>query len=415
MRARFAQILIAAVLAAGVLVGAAPALAADYSMGPARITAVIAPDGSMVVEERRTFTFNGDFTFVYWTLDVGGSSGIRVDGLSGPEGAYQLTDSPTALDDRPPGTYLVTDRGNEVEVRAFYRASNESREFTLRYTVLDAATRWADTGELYWQFIGDEWELPVSDVSIEIKLPNPGEQVVPGENVRAWAHGPLDGVITFPDATDSSGDVGGEVVLTVPRVPAGTFVEARIVFPAEWLSQVAPGSTDQLDEILAEEGRLPRRRTGHGPGPGSRSPRHGSRSSRSRSFAVGLAMALFFRHGKEHPATFAGEYYRDIPPELHPALVGAIWRMGVIGDAEVTATVMSLINRGVLSVSKKTASKKRLLGSKDVETYEMTLDRSKYNGLEQFDRSCSRSGSPCGRRSGHPHHRGAQGVREGAL
>lgn len=135
MRRQSASIVMAAALAAAVLLGAAPALAADYSMGPARITAVVAPDGSMAVEERRTFTFNGDFTFVYWALDVGGSSGIRVDGLSGSEGAYQITDSPTALDDRPPGTYLVTGRGNEVEVR-------------------------------------------VSDVSIEIKLPNPGERVV---------------------------------------------------------------------------------------------------------------------------------------------------------------------------------------------------------------------------------------------
>jgi uncharacterized membrane protein len=252
--------------------------------------------------------------------------------------------------------------------------------------VLGAATSWADTGELYWQFIGDEWELPVSDVSIEIKLPNPGEQVIPGENVRAWAHGPLEGVITFPDATDSSGDVGGEVVLTVPGVPAGTFVEARVVFPPEWLSQVGPGSTEQLNEILAEEGRL------------------ADEANRRRAIArfavtaawiaviaaslggVALALWLFFRHGKEHEAAFRGKYYRDIPPDLHPALAGSIWRMGKVGDAEVAATVMSLINRVVLSVRPVTASKKRLLGSKDIESYEMTLDRSRYSGLDPLDR-----------------------------
>jgi hypothetical protein len=226
-------------------------------MGPVRITATVAPDGSMAVEERRTFEFNGDYTFVYWTLDVAGSSGIRIEGLSGPEGPYEITNSPTALEDRPPATYVVIDRGGVAEVRAFFRASDETREFTLRYTVLDAATRWSDTGEIYWQFVGDEWELPVTDVAIGVRLPNPGEQVVAGENVRAWAHGPLQGTVSInEDPASSAGTLPGDVILEVPGVPAYTFVEARIAFPAEWLSEMPEGTTPALQQIIAEETEL---------------------------------------------------------------------------------------------------------------------------------------------------------------
>ena len=47
-------------------------------------------------------------------------------------------------------------RGESVRVTAFWPMS-ASDTFTLRYRALGAATRYEDTGELYWQFIGDGW------------------------------------------------------------------------------------------------------------------------------------------------------------------------------------------------------------------------------------------------------------------
>jgi len=74
---------------AGVLaLGTSGAFAKSYEMTRVWIDAQVAPDGSMTVTEERTFDFTGDYTFAYWELDKGGSSGIEVLSVSGPEGEY---------------------------------------------------------------------------------------------------------------------------------------------------------------------------------------------------------------------------------------------------------------------------------------------------------------------------------------
>ena len=59
----------------------------SYSITDVEIESQIQPDGTLVVREWRTFSFDGDFTFVYWELDESGSQGIEVIGASGPSRA----------------------------------------------------------------------------------------------------------------------------------------------------------------------------------------------------------------------------------------------------------------------------------------------------------------------------------------
>src|SRR5438094_757783 len=65
--------------------------------------------------------------------------------------------------------------------------------------------------------------------------------------LRAWAHGPLNGVVT---------PKGGSVDFDVRPVPPATFVEARVAVPAAAFTAVAPSGGPRLPRILAEEQRL---------------------------------------------------------------------------------------------------------------------------------------------------------------
>jgi len=214
---------------------AAPAYAKSYRITRVDITAEVAPDGSMLVTEQRTFDFEGDYTFVFWELDVPAGTAIEVLDMAGPEGPYAPTDDPLAQDNRPPQTYQVRDYGSSIDARAFFRAVDIEHPITLRYRVTGAAVRWADTAELYWKFIGDRWELEARNVSVHIGLPTG----VTRDDVKAWAHGPLTGDVILND--------DGTVDLTVPSVPALTFVEGRIAFPAEALSQASPRAESRLE------------------------------------------------------------------------------------------------------------------------------------------------------------------------
>jgi len=343
------------------LVSPPPAHASEYSIERIAIQAEVAPDGSMLVTEERTHDFDGDFTFVYWQIDTSAAEGIEVLGVTGPEGAYALTEDPEAPDSRPAGTYQVTRIGTSTEIRAYFRASDTEHTLTLDYRILGAAKRWNDTAELYWQFIGAEHEVAMHDVSVHVVLP-PGS----AGDVRAWAHGPLTGLVQ-PNAD-------GTVDLTVDTVPGGVFVEGRIAFPAAALASAPVIDTARLQTILDEEA--------------ARAEEANAERTKARILTWGLlglvgvfALVAFvltlrhwLRHGKEYKPQFEAEYYRERPADLTPAQVSALLNMGPASLEAVTATLMDLIDRGIVRIERMQVETKALFGliSNMEDTYRLT-------------------------------------------
>ena len=202
--------------------------------------------------------------------------------------------------------------------------------------------------EVYWQYVGAQWAEASSDVSMTLTLPVPaGEKVVPGENVRAWGHGPLDGTVTVND--------DGTVSDYVPKVNAGQFAEARVVFPVSWLTDLgaSAGQTHRdeshLDTVLVEE---------------QNSADEANRQrvlSLAFVIACGVACVLllawalrsYFRYGKEHVPDFTGEYWRDVPdPTVPPAVIGRLWRWDHESPDDFTATLMHLAHNGAVRIDK---------------------------------------------------------------
>ncbi|TLM88627.1 MAG: DUF2207 domain-containing protein, partial [Actinobacteria bacterium] len=246
MRSRCRVWLLAATLIVAIgVVLPGQALAKEFFVDDVSVDAVVQPDGAMQVSETRQMRFDGDYSRVFWVLDKGGSQGIEVIGVSDSAGTvYKRIDDPSGIEDRTkrvPGTMYVTDTGNAVEVHVFHDAADSSRAFRLDYVVKGAATRWADTSELYWKLLGSGWEVPTARFRSKIVLPGP----LTKEQVKAWAHGPLNGVVAIGD--------DGTVTLDVTDVPPQTFVEVHVAFPAESLSMASPSTESRLQKILDEE------------------------------------------------------------------------------------------------------------------------------------------------------------------
>ncbi|GAB4279065.1 MAG: DUF2207 domain-containing protein [Coriobacteriia bacterium] len=375
LRSAHLALLAAALL---VLVLAQPALAKSYSMPAVDITAQVEPDGDIHVVENRTFDFDGDFTFAAWTLNKTSQLGmfdidvlsVSVDGVQ-----HTLIDDPSADETRPDGTYRVADLGDSLDVRVFFRKSNTRSTVRLEYLIHGGALKWDDTSEVYWQFVGDETELPSDDVRVHIILP----EGVSRDQVKAWAHGPLTGVVTIND--DASVD------LTVDHLPEYTFVEARVLFPRDALPDAQPRSGPRYESVLAEEARWARE----------------ANAERVRArILVGAAniaavlvplialvvnTLLFFRYGKEYEPAFRGEYFRELPAELSPAVVDALLRWGQVSDDGLAATLMDLVNRGAVSIEPVIEQRPAMLGltSKEEQTYRLTYAPEKSKGLSRHE------------------------------
>jgi uncharacterized membrane protein len=322
-----------------------------------------------VVHESRTLTFSGLFHFVFWEYKKAGSDGIVVRDASGPEGPYQLTTTAA------PGTYSVTDFGDRVRVQLNFVLSDTAATFAVDYVARGAARRWADTGELFWQFIGAETDLPSHDVHILVSPP-PG---VTKAQVRAWAHGPLYGTVTIrPDAA---------VALQVSPLPANTFVSARLTFPAAALSQAPQRPEARLQTILAQEKKAADKANSDRRWARLKVVLWGLLGVGAPLAAVILAIFLYVRYGREPRTAFQAQYLRDFPdPRLSPALVGFIWEMGGVDQSAAMATLLDLVDRGVVGIERLTEHRAGLLGGHDETDYEMTLHRDKLEGLEPHER-----------------------------
>ena len=131
-----------------------------------------------------------------------------------------------------------------TSVHTYFRKSDEPATFRLTYDVAGAAKRYTDTAELYWQFIGDHSGRSRHPTS---RSPSSRRRRSPKTQVQAWAHGPLTGTVAIAD--------DGVVTLTCPRVPADTFVEARVLYPASALSAAPVIEQPRKQTVLDEEAK----------------------------------------------------------------------------------------------------------------------------------------------------------------
>ncbi len=377
--------LLALCLVAAFAAGAAfpdEAYAKSYSCPKVDITANVAADGSLGVVEQRTFDFDGDFTAVWWTFDglpensmlkVNGVSITKLDADGAPVGEpVPLKETSFNLEWREaggPGTdaYSVDSPKNSVYV--FFNVSDERMAVTLDYTIKGGIVAYSDVADVYWKYIGDQWAVPSENVTMTLSLPVPqGETVVPGENVRAWGHGPLDGSVQI--------NADGSIVYTTPKVNAGQFAEARAVFPVGWLTELAgEGSLAHknqsgLETVLKEEQAW------------------SDQANRTRvlslAFVIGCgviavlliawALRAYLKYGREHKPEFTEEYWRDAPSRHdHPVVMARLWRWNKESNDDLTATLMYLSHKGAIQINKGSYEQPASFGRmKTVEDYYLT-------------------------------------------
>lgn len=118
-----------------------------------------------------------------------------------------------------------------------------TRKFSIMYTIENCVKIYNDTAELYWQLIGDDFEIPSNNIKGTIKLPEAVENL---EELRVWAHGPLDGTIQKVDEST--------VEFELPYLSSYEFLEIRIATPINlFLNSINVYNENKLDNIIAEE------------------------------------------------------------------------------------------------------------------------------------------------------------------
>ena len=350
------QLILVALVAILAAVALAPrvALARSYEVDGVTIDATVGTDGTLDVVEERCYAFEGSFNGIYWDVPRTRYEGRAIDAeilLVGVIDDGVLREFSRVEADETagssPGTYELSEKADCYRLKLYWPAQDRTVTFHVGYRMPGLVSRWADTAELYWQYVpadessGAEWK----NVTATVHLPVPaGEKVIPGENVRAWGHGPLDGEVSF---------VGVDVVFFSPGVGSAEYLEARIAFPDEWLADAPSLDKLRLDTILAEEdtwaqeANAQRRR--------ARMIDYGIPGFMLllavATFLLALAHVKDFHPFKKEPTTrFADDYFRDVPSDDHPAVLGMLYHNGELTGAEFSATLMRLADEGRIAL-----------------------------------------------------------------
>jgi uncharacterized membrane protein len=350
-----------------------PALAKSYVMEPVVIDATLAEDGTLTVTEKRSFRFEGEFTCVWWKFDTYGTDGYTVTGieLTREDGTTTaLTEVPFVeswRDEGGPGrdAFSVDQTGQRVAPYVFFEAEDETLTVTLHYVVANAVETYTDVAEIYWQFIGYDWDEASNQVSLTLTLPAPASFTKESGDIRAWGRGPLDGETRIEE--------NGSVVFTIPRLSGGSWAEAQVLFPVSWVSGMPiehdrEHLQERLDEMKAwEEERdtinslLPMRVLDLTP------------AALLPLVVLAAAYVLYLAKGREYKPKFREKYWRDRPSDDHPVVVGALHNWGAIFSRDLTATLMHLTNLKVISIDKGWVTD-RVTGERK-EDYYLSVDR----------------------------------------
>jgi uncharacterized membrane protein len=330
----------------------------DYYFPEVRISVRVESDGSFVVDEFRTFDFEGSFSAAWYTLPLSVErKGYRYDT------AIEQFEVRDQNGQKLP--FEVSTSNGVYKAEWNFRAADEQRTFQIRYRIRGGIVSYPDVSELYWLMIGEGWDRPTRQVSITVSLPS---EAARKEDILVYGHGPLSGWAELVDARTAR--------FTATNLPAGQSLEIRMVWPAGLVNGVA-SSRHSLDSIRQEEAGFVQETIAKARSEQDQSAR------RRRAFLIGasiwavwlvlgsLIWLLVYHHywksvGKDYRFPDIPDYYRELPSDLRPALVEVLLHEGgPITPKSFTATLFDLARRGFLEFQDRKVEKRGILGSKE--------------------------------------------------
>lgn len=331
----------------------------EYSILDTDINAVIQTDGSLHVVERRLLSLEPGQTKICWKTDAPGGSidvtGVSIAPLSSLDQSSVDFSSLSKVvfnvgwrqKGGPEGDAFSFDVEKD-HTYAFFGVDSDFVLLQFEYSLPDAVKVYNDCAELSWTYMRKgQWASSSENVNCTVSFPVPFEEwPVVGQDVYAWCHGPKGTDLSFDESVNS-------VSFWQSRIEADEYAEIRILVPAHWISNAS-------DELLAAH---------------SREVHKDSVLEEEREWVdwtavrkieklqtqivfgivalvlVVLALILYGAFGKNHKIEAQGNSIDLLDKNIHPVIVGRLWRWNRYSSSDFAVTIMRLARIGALSIN----------------------------------------------------------------
>lgn len=245
--------------------------------------------------------------------------------------------------------YLETKISNGQEYKMYFKSNEETVAFKLKYKIQNAIVLHKDVAELYWTFIGSDFEDDMEDLQIRVNLPNIDQT----NNFRIWAHGEMSGEIR---------PYGNQYLLaSVKKLESHNPVDIRMTFDKTLVNQnLVKKQTNEeaLEEILevetkrAEEQNAKRKQI---------KLLFYSFLILSGLYLIALIITwiyVYLKYDKEYKSEFTNEYNREFIDDYNVEVVDYLMNKNITPNA-MSASIMNLIYKKVIKIEEIPSEKKQ--------------------------------------------------------
>ena len=237
MRNKMKKLMLIIIVAIGIIFIQNKVEAKSYHIEDMDIQASINQDGSVAVEQTLTYKFNGQYNGIYITVPYNKTdsqyadiiknnkinnnlytgSGITVESVSKIVGNGEIPYNNSSYGrNGQDGIYTIEHTPQVYKVKVYSPSNSETKTFKINYTIKNLCVSHNDTAELYYNFIGGDWECAINKLNIDVYIPaNKSE-------IKVWGHGPYNGKSEIISNTHAN--------FKVNNVQAGEYVAARVLF-----------------------------------------------------------------------------------------------------------------------------------------------------------------------------------------
>ena len=330
----------------------------SYSITHAIVDLTVQNNGLLHVDEQYDYTFEGQYNGVY--RDIPLKSGESIENIKvSAKGAYPVLKESDENGQKHLKIYLYADEGHTKKIR------DCDVSIFISYDMKNVVTLFNDIGGLQYKLWGDQWEVPVGGLTVNVNLP--------GDKNNTYFLNPK-------DYTQSSELKGDTITATTTKIPKGELYELLVLMPlddfkdATYAKHVNENGKDKIIQNL-------------------------NNSINERNFwnttylVLGLlsifspigALFTYLRYGREPKVDYEGIYERDLPTDDPPEVINAlIENKNNIGKPDMKgfqSSIMNLIDRKALKLNVneniESDTKDLLLDFSNVENSKLSLSEKK--------------------------------------
>ena len=231
----------------------------------------------------------------------------------------------------------TTNGSTEYNIKLYSPFINQIKTIEYDYILKNVAVKYNDIGELYWNFIGKEWEDEIRNLTINITLP----ELAARSTSYVYGHGSDNGTFT---------KVGNKITLMASNLSKNQALDARILFEREAISDSTNIiNKDVLKEYINEEEGFYSKQ--------EESKIFGNFSIRVIAefisiFIIVIWVITYILYDKEYLVE-KEKYFRDIPYDLTPEMIQYLY-YGKITNKSFYIGFLNLVKQGVFKLEERT-------------------------------------------------------------